>query len=85
MPGVATADGVTIAVHDLGGAGPDLLLAHATGFHGRVWGPCASHLTDRHAVAPDLRGHGDSVIPDGTGAWRMVAHHASPVSDSAET
>jgi pimeloyl-ACP methyl ester carboxylesterase len=63
---VASTDGVTVVVHDLGGDGPLLLLAHATGFHGRVWGPCAEHLPDFHAFAPDLRGHGDSVVPDGT-------------------
>lgn len=62
---VPSTDGVTVALHDLGGDGPPLLLAHATGFHGRVWEPVAAHLPDFHCFAPDLRGHGDSVIPPG--------------------
>ena len=79
---IGSSDGVTVSLHDLGGDGPLLLLAHATGFHGRVWGPCASHLRDRHCVAPDLRGHGDSVIPDGIGfAWSGFADDVLAVVD----
>ena len=52
-----------VVVHDLGGSGPPLLLCHATGFHGRVWQPVASHLPGRHCYAPDLRGHGDTPLP----------------------
>lgn len=55
-----------MALHDLGGHGPPLLLTHATGFCGPVWRPLARHLADRyHAFAPDLRGHGESVTPVG--------------------
>jgi pimeloyl-ACP methyl ester carboxylesterase len=58
-------DGVELEVHDLGGDGPDLLLAHATGFHGRVWEPLAAHLHGFHRWALDLRAHGDSGSPTG--------------------
>ena len=79
---VGSTDGVRVAVHELGGDGPLLLLAHATGFHGRVWAPCASHLRDRRCVAPDLRGHGDSVVPDGVGfAWSGFADDVLAVVD----
>ena len=62
---VDSTDGVRIALHDLGGDGPPLLLTHATGFCGRVWEPVAAVLADRfHCWAPDLRGHGDAVTPD---------------------
>lgn len=62
---VESTDGVRVALHDLGGDGPPLLLAHATGFCGRVWEPVAAALADRfHCWAPDLRGHGDAVTPD---------------------
>jgi pimeloyl-ACP methyl ester carboxylesterase len=62
---VTTSDGVTIAVHDLGGAGHrPLLIAHATGFHGRAYSPVARRLADRwHCIALDQRGHGDSGLP----------------------
>ena len=61
MPTVIAADGVAIAVHDLGGHGPDLLLAHGTGFHGHVWAPVAEHLRSRfRCLALDQRGHGES-------------------------
>jgi pimeloyl-ACP methyl ester carboxylesterase len=61
---VASTDGVDIAVHDLGGTGPALVLAHATGFHGRAWGPLAWALAERfHCWSFDARGHGDSARP----------------------
>ncbi|MBK5221882.1 MAG: alpha/beta hydrolase, partial [Acidimicrobiia bacterium] len=63
---VRAADGTDIAVHDMGGTGPVLLFAHATGFHGRVWTPIAERLADQfHCVAIDFRGHGDTRAPEG--------------------
>lgn len=63
-PTVTTSDGVAIAAHDLGGDGPPLLLAHATGFHGLVFAPLAGMLAaEFHCVAFDERGHGDSGKP----------------------
>jgi pimeloyl-ACP methyl ester carboxylesterase len=63
-PAVTTSDGVEIAVHDLGGDGPPMLFAHATGFHGLVFAPLAHLLSGQfHGVALDLRGHGDSGLP----------------------
>jgi len=59
-----TPDGVTLALHDLAGNGTPALLVHATGFHGRVFGPLALCLRDRlHCLAVDLRGHGESTVP----------------------
>jgi len=63
---VASSDGVIVAVHDLGGSGPTLLLAHATGFHANVLAPMAGHLAgDFHCWGIDSRGHGDTSVPDG--------------------
>ncbi len=79
---VGSTDGVSVVVHDLGGDGPPLLLAHATGFHGRVWGPCARHLPDRRCIAPDLRGHGASIVPDDlTYSWSGFADDILAVVD----
>jgi pimeloyl-ACP methyl ester carboxylesterase len=61
---VSSSGGVTVPVHDLGGEGPPLLLCHATGFHGLVWGPFAALLGERFRVwSLDFRGHGDAGPP----------------------
>lgn len=72
---VASTDGVTVALHDLGGDGPPLLLCHATGFHGLIWAPLAAELDDvAHCWALDFRGHGDSALPSsGLLGWRRMA------------
>jgi pimeloyl-ACP methyl ester carboxylesterase len=60
-------DGVRVAVHQLAAddGGPHLLVAHATGFHGRCYQPVADALTDRSTViAFDFRGHGDTALHD---------------------
>jgi pimeloyl-ACP methyl ester carboxylesterase len=72
---VPSTDGVTLALIDLGGAGPPLLFCHPTGFHGMVWAPLAEHLAGAaHCWAVDFRGHGDSSVPASMDfAWdRMV-------------
>lgn len=64
MHTVASTDGVSLALHDLGGAGPPLVLCHPTGFHALIWAPVAAELNSTHHVwAVDLRGHGDSSLP----------------------
>lgn len=80
---VHSTDAVTVAVHDFGGDGPDLLLAHATGFHGRVWAPVVEHLRSRfRCIAFDERGHGDSGRrPDGDFSWHGFALDALAVID----
>jgi pimeloyl-ACP methyl ester carboxylesterase len=60
-----------------------VLLAHATGFHGMVWAPLARHLTGYHAVAPDLRGHGDTPPPVGRGQdWNGFVDDVLAVVDA---
>ena len=83
VPTVARDDGVVIAAHDLGGQGEDALLAHATGFHGRVWLPVAALLRTRlRCLAVDERGHGDSRVPPGAGFdWRTMADDLLAVVD----
>ncbi|MDP8976109.1 MAG: alpha/beta hydrolase [Actinomycetota bacterium] len=84
MPTVISGDGVAIAAHDLGGAGPHLLLAHATGFHGHIWLPVVRRLRSRFScVAFDERGHGDSgTAVDESFDWHGMAEDALAVVDS---
>lgn len=83
MPSVTAPDGLAIAVHELGGVGPTLLLDHATGFHGRVWAPLAGALADRYrCLALDHRAHGDSASPPpGTLTWDDLASDTATVVD----
>ncbi|HAL25242.1 MAG TPA: alpha/beta hydrolase, partial [Chloroflexi bacterium] len=74
MPAVSTMVRVgtqDIAVHDWGGEGAPILLAHATGFHGLVWRPVAERLVaaGRHVWSFDFRGHGDSDRSTNGYAW----------------
>ena len=86
VPHSHTIDGPagTLVVHDWSGDGPATLLAHPTGFHGRVWAPVAERLVaaGRHVWSFDFRGHGDSDAPDPEGdayTWDGFADDASAV------
>jgi pimeloyl-ACP methyl ester carboxylesterase len=71
MRRLRSTDGVRLAVHDLGGCGPELLLVHATGFCAQVFSRLAT-LVGRayHCWAVDLRGHGLTATPDAVDfAW----------------
>lgn len=69
---IASSDDVEVALHALGGSGPTLLVSHATGMHGRAYGPMALRLTADFTVwAADLRGHGEAGVPAGGDfVWR---------------
>jgi len=80
---VTSSAGVRLALHDLGGAGSwrTLLIAHATGFHGRAYAPLAARLPGFQVWAPDLRGHGDSTRPDHGGFnWEGLADDVGAVA-----
>ncbi|MBW3555749.1 MAG: alpha/beta hydrolase [Actinobacteria bacterium] len=85
MPQAVASDGTVVAYYDLGGTGPPLLLAHATGFHGRVWAPLVAELSGRfRCFAFDQRGHGDTPAPaDGDFGWHGFARDALAVVDAA--
>lgn len=71
---ISTPD-VDLAVHDWGGDGAPVLLAHPTGFHGVVWAPVASILRSagRHPWSFDFRGHGRSGRAPAGYAWNGFA------------
>lgn len=83
-PDLAPARDRPATVHELGGTGAPVLLAHATGLHGLVWRPRASRLAGAglRCVAYDARGHGDAVAPPGWDFdWRGLAEDALAVVD----
>ncbi|MDE0006756.1 MAG: alpha/beta fold hydrolase, partial [Gammaproteobacteria bacterium] len=55
-----TVRGIDMAYAEWGGQhATTVLLAHATGFHGRCWDGVVRELGDGvRVLAPDLRGHG---------------------------
>jgi pimeloyl-ACP methyl ester carboxylesterase len=54
-----------IAVWEWPSAAPDTLLMHGIGNYGRYWDLFADAIAGRlHLVAPDARGHGDSLKPE---------------------
>ena len=80
---IETPSGVGIVVHDWGGHGDPVLLAHPTGFHGRVWAPIAAKLVraGRRVWSFDFRGHGDSdPSPNGGYGWEEFADDALAVT-----
>jgi pimeloyl-ACP methyl ester carboxylesterase len=80
---VPSTDGVTVALHDLGGDGPPVLLCHPTGFLGMTWQPLARELAGAaHAWALDFRGHGDATSPlSGDFSWVGMADDVLAVVD----
>jgi pimeloyl-ACP methyl ester carboxylesterase len=79
---VPSTDGVVLALWDLGGDGPPLLLAHATMFCGHLWGPIVRRLADFHCYALDFRAHGHSRTPKGADlTWPSMAQDVLAVID----
>lgn len=53
---------------------PPILLAHATGFHARVWDQTVAALPDGYRViAVELRGHGRSPFTRPIESWKAIA------------
>ncbi len=80
---VDTPAGIRLAVYDWGGDGAPVLLAHPTGFHGRVWAPVAEQLVraGRHVYSFDFRGHGDSDESPNGYAWPHFGDDVTAVAD----
>ncbi len=78
--------GARVALHDLGGDGPPVLLAHANGFCGRMWQSVARELGSMaRCWALDFRGHGDSVSdPDEDYHWGGMADDVLAAVDALD-
>jgi pimeloyl-ACP methyl ester carboxylesterase len=74
---------VHLVVHEWGGDGPPVLLAHPTGFHGRIWSPVAERLIERNrsVFSFDFRGHGDSDSPESDYSWHGFADDVLAVTE----
>ena len=72
-------DGLSLAYWEWPGAGPPLIFAHATGFHGRLWDYIIRRLPGRHCLALESRGHGRSARPDPPYRWRYLGHDLAGV------
>lgn len=81
---VPSTDDVTVELHDLGGDGPPLLIAHATGFCAGAYRPMAAALASHHHVwAMDFRGHGEATAPDDVDlGWEAMAQDVLAVVDA---
>lgn len=81
---VTSPDGVQIAVHDLGGSGPTLILGHATGYCGSSWEPVVVALREHfRCIAPDCRAHGASGRPARDGfSWPVLGSDVLAVVDA---
>src|SRR6478735_7965152 len=81
---VPSTDGVELELHDLGGDGPPLLIAHATGMCAGAYLPMVPLLAPHvHVWALDFRAHGDSTAPDsGDLAWSGMAADVLAVVDA---
>lgn len=77
-------DAVVVAVHDFGGTGDVLLIAHATGFHGHCYEQMGRSVAGHfRSVAFDFRGHGDTPLPAGWVVdWQGYAEDAESVANS---
>lgn len=64
------------------GAGPSVLLLHATGFHARLWDQVVAALpAGAHVIAPDHRGHGRSFKPATLADWAATSDALLPLVD----
>jgi pimeloyl-ACP methyl ester carboxylesterase len=70
-----------LAVWERPGAGPPLLFAHATGFHGRIWDHIIREFPGRRALALEFRGHGRSAKPAPPIPWRRFAEDILAVAE----
>src|SRR5579864_7598589 len=72
-------------VYEVLGKGPPLVLLHPFPVNHEFWFPVAQTLTSRYRVIlPDLRGHGDSGVGEGTASMEKQAADIVRVMDHAE-
>ncbi len=71
-------------VYEVLGDGPPIVLLHPFPANHDFWSPIASALTSRYRIiSPDLRGHGDSGVGEGSATMERHAADVARVMDDA--
>lgn len=85
MEETKSVDGTTICFDRIGGDGPPLALAHATGFCASVWDPMLPVFKKHfNCFALDFRAHGRSGVPsDGQYQWSHVSEDLLAMIDAS--
>jgi 3-oxoadipate enol-lactonase len=83
-PGELVVGGVRLR-YDVSGSGEPLLLVHGFPLSRRMWQPLAERLGDDHlAIAPDLRGHGESEASESVSMARYADDLAALLDEIGE-
>ena len=77
-------NGITLVGFEWPGEGAPILLAHATGFHARVWDEVARRLPGRRVISLDLRGHGRSSKPAPPYHWHLFGEDVALLIDDLD-
>src|SRR5882762_3952133 len=72
-------------VYQLLGDGPSVVLLHPFPANHEFWLPVAQSLSTKYLlILPDLRGHGDSAVGEGSAAMAKHASDITRVMDDAD-
>jgi pimeloyl-ACP methyl ester carboxylesterase len=70
--------------YEIRGSGPPVVLLHPFPSHHELWHPVARALESRYRlILPDLRGHGESEIGEGSALMRQHASDITRILDTA--
>ena len=77
-------NGITLVGFEWAGEGAPILMAHATGFHARVWDEVVRRLPGRRVISLDLRGHGRSSKPAPPYHWHRFGEDVALLIDDLD-
>jgi len=70
--------------YDVAGDGPDVVFAHALGLDRHIWDDVLPQLPGHRLIRLDMRGHGQSDVPDGPYTMGGLIADAEAVCDALE-
>jgi 3-oxoadipate enol-lactonase len=75
-------NGIQLGYEIVGENGPPLLLLHGFGMNRTIWMDMVNqNLADQLTILPDLRGHGESDVPEGVYTMSLMADDISRLLD----